>query len=340
MPANNTTRVRGTRHRLTALLLGLTLPTLAALGGAPTATAQPGSAPPPAAAAQLRSAPYIDITMPTPSLVDVARATGHKVFTLAFVLADSTGCNPSWGGTLPLTDARILNDIKALRAMGGDVVVATGGAAGPYLEYTCRSADALAAAYRKILDTVGSNHLDVDIEATVPQDVVNTALATLQRERGTTVSYTLRVLGDDYGLDPYSVDVLRSAAAHRVDVLVNPMTMEFGSSRPNWGDAVIAAAQATLAQMRQVWPALSDAELKSRLGVTPMIGRNYNGKVFDTGHARQLVSWAASNHIGLLAFWSVGRDNGSCAGGGVSPTCSGIAQGQYEFTRIFAGFTG
>ncbi len=286
------------------------------------------------------AAPYVDITMPSPSLVDVANATGQKVFTLAFALADSTGCNPSWGGTIPLDDARILNDIHALQAMGGEVIVATGGAAGPYLEYTCGSVDALAGAYRRILDTTGANQLDVDVEAPIPQDTVNEALARIQSERGTTISYTMRVQGDDYGMDPYSVQVLQSAAAHGVDVLVNPMTMEFGSSRPDWGDAVIAAAEASLGQLRQIWPGMSDADLKRHLGVTPMIGRNFNGKVFQLDDAHQLVDWANANHVGRLAFWSAGRDNGSCPGGAVSPTCSSISQGDLEFTSIFHGFHG
>jgi chitinase len=309
------------------------LPTVvAALAATMLATAPAQAAPEPVAA------PYVDITMASPSLVDIANATGHKVFTLAFALADSTGCNPSWGGTIPLDDPRIIGDIHALQAMGGEVIVATGGAAGPYLEYTCGSADALAGAYREILDTVGTNHLDVDVEATIPQDTVNQALKTIQDERGTSISYTMRVQGDDYGMDPYSVQVLRSAAAHGVDVLVNPMTMEFGSSRPDWGDAVIAAAESALGQLREIWP--NDANINRRLGVTPMIGRNYNGKIFDTGDAHQLVDWANANHIGLIGFWSTGRDNGSCPGGGVSPTCSGIAQGTFEFTSIVHGFTG
>jgi chitinase len=312
--------------------------TIVAALAATVAVSVPTNAAP--AVAAPTAAPYIDITMPTPSLVDVANATGQKVFTLAFVLADSTGCNPSWGGTIPLDDTRIIGDIRALQAMGGEVIVATGGAAGPYLEYTCGSADALAGAYREILDTVGTNHLDVDVEATIPQDMVNEALARVQNERGTSVSYTMRVQGDDYGMDPYSLQVLQSAAAHDVDVLVNPMTMEFGTSRPNWGDAVIAAAEASLGQMRQIWPDMSDADLRRRLGVTPMIGRNFNGKIFELAHARQLVDWANANHIGLVAFWSAGRDNGSCPGGGVSPTCSGIAQGDFEFTEIVHGFTG
>lgn len=312
---------------------------VAALAATVAVSLPTNAAPAPAVAAPT-AAPYIDITMSTPSLVDIANATGQKVFTLAFVLADATGCNPSWGGTIPLNDARIINDIRALQAMGGEVIVATGGAAGPYLEYTCGSVDALAGAYREILDTVGTNHLDVDVEATIPQDMVNQALARIQNERGTSISYTMRVQGDDYGMDPYSIQVLQSAAAHGVDVLVNPMTMEFGTSRPNWGDAVIAAAESSLGQMRQIWPNMSDADLRRHLGVTPMIGRNFNGKIFELAHARQLVDWANANDIGLVAFWSAGRDNGSCPGGGVSPTCSSIAQGDLEFTSIFHGFTG
>jgi chitinase len=314
-------------------------------GGVPptttrTTTTTTSSAPPPPPPGSVRFAPYLDITMSTPSLMSTANATGQKVFTLAFALADSTGCNPSWGGTIPIDDSRILGDVRALRAAGGDVVVATGGAAGPYLEYTCTTSAALLAAYKRVLDVIGSNHLDVDVEATIPQDMVNTALAQLQRERGTTISYTMRVQGDDFGMDPYSVQVLQSAAAHGVNVTVNPMTMEFGSSRPDWGDAVIAAATASLGQLKQIWPAKSDAELKRMLGVTPMIGRNFNGKIFTQAHAQKLVSWATSNHIGLLAFWSVGRDNGGCPGGGVSPTCSGIAQSTFEFTNIFKAFRG
>jgi chitinase len=76
------------------------------------------------------------------------------------------------------------------------------------------------------------------------------------------------------------------------------------------------------------------------LGVTPMIGRNFNGRIFQIEDGNQLVSWANANDIGLLAFWSVGRDNGGCPGGGVSPTCSSISQSTYQFTNIFKGFTG
>lgn len=321
-------------HTIAAGLAAALLPL-----GALTSAAPAGAAPAETTASTITTAPYIDVTQSTPTLPNVAAATGQKTFTLAFALASSAGCTPMWGGITAIDDPGIIGQIDQLRSAGGDVIVATGGAQGPYLENTCSSADDLLGAYEKILDTTGSNHLDIDVEATIPEDTVNQALAKLQAERGTKVSYTLRVQSDDTGVDPYSLQVLQSAADHGVDVLVNPMTMEFSSTQ-DWGDAVISAAQSTLTQMGQVWPNLSQADLKARLGVTPMIGRNYNGKIFTTDDAHQLVDWASTNKIGRLSFWSVGRDNGGCPGGAVSATCSSIDQSDYEFTSTFKDFSG
>jgi len=194
----------------------------------------------------------------------------------------------------------------------------------------------------KILDVVKTNHLDIDVEAPINTDMVNKALAKVQRERpGTTVSYTLMVQGEDYGVTPQlGVAVLESARDNGVHVdIVNPMTMEFGGPSPDYGDQIIGAAKSTLRQMKAIWPQKTDGELRRMLGVTPMLGVNFNRKVFETKHARNLVEWANNNHIGFLAFWSIGRDNGGCAQGGApNPKCSGTAQSSYEFTKTFQGF--
>jgi len=293
------------------------------------------------AATEPRFAPYVDV-LGNGSLAEISKATGVKTFTLAFALASATGgCDPWWGAEKPLNDAHIIGQIQELKKLGGDVIVATGGAAGPYLETACTSAQALANAYKKILDTVGTTHLDIDIEAPVPLDNMNQALAQVQKERPqTTVSFTLEVQGDDYGITiALGVDVLKNAVKHGVRVdIVNAMTMEFPSSKSSYGDACISAAEATVKQMKEVWPSKSDAQLKSMIGVTPMIGRNFNGKIFQVADAVKLVNWAKQNNIGHLAFWSVGRDNGHCANGAVSPKCSSINQGDYEFTKTFNGF--
>jgi chitinase len=267
--------------------------------------------------------------------------SGQKDFVLAFAIGSSEGCVAKWGGQVNLDDPSILGPVRQIQAVGGRLIVATGGAMGPYFEQLCTTVDTLAGAYKNLLDTVKTNHLDVDIESTVNADLVNQALARVQSERpGTTVSYTLMVQAEDYGLTPaLGVDILKNAKKNGVRVdYVNPMTMEFGGPSADFGDSVINAAKSTLIQMKEIWPEKSDTQLKKMLSVTPMIGRNFNGKVFELNHGRKLVSWANQNGIGRLHFWSVGRDNGKCSGGGVSATCSSVSQGDYEFTKTFQGF--
>jgi hypothetical protein len=302
---------------------------------APPTSAPPTSAPP--ASGSGKVSPYIDITMATPSLVSVANATGVKTFNLAFALANSTGCTPSWGGTIALNDSRIINDVNALRGLGGSVTVSTGGAAGPYLENTCGSVDALYNAYVQSLDAVSSNSLDVDVEASIPIATVNQALLRLQQNKGTKISYTMRIQGQDYGMDPYSVQILQDAASRGLNVVVNPMLMDFGYTG-SWGDAIISAANATIGQLKTIWPGKSDAQIKGMLGLTPMIGLNDTGPITDQAAARKVLAFAQSNQVASIGFWSVGRDNGGCPGGGISPTCSSISQSTYEFTNIFKAF--
>ncbi len=307
-----------------------------AYSAAVSGTTSGGSNPPPPSG--IKVAPYIDITYSSPSLASVHSATGQKYFTLAFALGDSTGCNPAWGGTIAINDSRIVNDVHALQAAGGQVIVATGGALGPYLEQNCSTTASLLAAYEKVLDTVGTNYLDVDVEASIDYNKVNSALLQLQQARGTVISYTLRVQAQDYGVDPFSVQILQDAAAKGLNVLVNPMLMDFGYTGA-WGDAMVSAANATLAQMKTIWPGKSDAQIKAMLGITPMIGKNDTGPTTTLANAQQLLSYAQSNGIGRIGFWSVGRDNGGCPNGSVSPTCSGISQSTYAFTNIFKAYS-
>ncbi|ODM99814.1 putative bifunctional chitinase/lysozyme [Orchesella cincta] len=303
-------------------------------------TTPPG--PPPPHGSGPYFAPYFDVMLKsTAKLSEVAEKTGQLDYTLAFVLGSSAGCDPKWGAEKDLDDPTIIDEIRKVQAKGGQMIVALGGAVGPYLEHMCSTSDSLANAYMKILDVVKTNHLDVDVESPINVDMVNKALKKVQQERpGTTVSYTLMVQAEDYGLNPdLGVKVLESAKAHGVHVdIVNPMTMEFQGKSADWGDAVIGAAESVLRQMKAIWPEKSDGELKRMLGVTPMLGQNFNRKVFETKHGRKLVDWANQNHIGLLSFWSVARDNGNCAGGGISAYCSSTTQSDLEFTKVFQGF--
>ena len=315
-------------------------PTPTGTTASPTPTGTGTVTSPPPGGLNWKVAPYIDITQSTPTLAQIEQATGQKTFTLAFVLGSSAGCVPEWGGTIPLTDSRIVGEINALRALGGDVAVSFGGEEGPYLETTCSGESQLEAAYQQVISTLQVSHIDFDIEAATDTSEVNQAIAQVQAANpGLVVSYTLEVQAATYGLTPaLGVQVLQNAVSEGVKVgIVNPMTMDFAPNG-DWGQSVIEAAESTEAQMATIWPNDSTAQLYAMLGVTPMIGDNDTGPVFTIADAQELVSWAESENIGRLAFWSEGRDNGGCPSGGVSPTCSGIAQSQFQFTSIFAGF--
>jgi len=288
-----------------------------------------------------RFAPYVDVTRKETNLTRIMELTGQKDFTLAFALGSSAGCVPKWGAELDLDDPRILNDIRNVQRQGGKMIVALGGAVGPYLEHLCLSVPDLVKAYKLVLDTVKTTHLDLDVEAPIDLDRVNRALAQVQSDRpSTSVSYTLMVQAEEYGLNPdLGLKTIQNAKERGVKVdIVNGMTMEYGASSPDWGDAVIGAAKSILNQMKTVWPEKSDRELKRMLGVTPMLGRNFNGKIFRLEHGRKLVNWANANGIGFLSFWSMGRDNGKCPSGPISPTCSSISQQEFEFTSLFQKF--
>lgn len=102
---------------------------------------------------------YIDITA-RPNLVELSQKSGCKAFKLAFALGPCD--KPKWGdGEIELNDAGIMKTINDFKAIGGQLVVSTGGAMDPYLENACGTASSLAAAYKKILDAVGTDHLDI-----------------------------------------------------------------------------------------------------------------------------------------------------------------------------------
>ena len=206
------------------------------------------------------------------------------------------------------------------------------------MEHACSTVEDLAAAYRLVLDTVGTNIIDLDIEASVNIDLMNGALALLQTQRpDISVSFTLMVQGEDYGLTPgaLGVQLLENARDHGVKVdMVNAMAMEYPKISEDFGESVINVGINVINQLREIWPEKNESELHAMLGLTPMLGRNFNANVFQPQHARTVVNWAKANQIGLLAFWSIERDNGGCIGV-VSPTCSGTEQDDYEFTAIF-----
>ncbi|WP_322869762.1 glycoside hydrolase family 18 protein [Streptomyces goshikiensis] len=312
---------------------------------APTATTGPkptATAPRPSGGAAF--APYVDTSLyPSYDLLDTAAKTGVKEFNLAFVTSGGA-CSPLWGGTTALDADRVASQIAALRAKGGDVRVSFGGAAGSELGLVCTSADSLAAAYGKVVDTYGLTKVDFDIEgAALPDTAANTrraqAIAQLQKSHpGLDVSFTLPVMPE--GLTQPGVDLIANARQHGVAIsAVNIMAMDYGPAYSgDMGGYAIQAATATQAQIKGVL-GLGEAAAWKAVAVTPMIGVNdVSSEVFTVQDATQLVEFARAKGLGWLAMWSGARDK-QCPGGAknsADPTCSSILQEPLAFTKAFA----
>jgi hypothetical protein len=73
------------------------------------------------------------------------------------------------------------------------------------------------------------------------------------------------------------------------------------------------------------------------MGISGMNGLSDQQELTTPDTWTRIRDWAQSKDLARFTFWSVNRDRG-CAGGGVQSTCSGIAQTDWEFTRITAGF--
>jgi chitinase len=154
------------------------------------------------------------------------------------------------------------------------------------------------------------------------------------------------------GLTADGVQVVRSLIEHGISIRgINGMAMDYGDAAApqpagRMGAYAIEAARGLHEQLRALYAASGSPrrpeELWQMIGITPMIGRNdVATETFELSDADQLLNFAAQNHIGALSMWSLNRDR-SCEREepAPSPSCSGITQRPYEFTRILQAFEG
>jgi hypothetical protein len=336
-------RRKGTLAAITAaLLVPLGVLTVAAATSSAAAPAAPMVTP---AATGFGVAPYVDLTNNQEPMLNAAISGGGlKAFTAAFVIG--SGCTPIWGDTLPVTnDPTVSGDISSAQSAGAQVIVSFGGAGGVELAQSCTSSSSLQAAYQTVINQYHLSHVDFDVEGAAIADPtsINNRFAAIKglesANPGLIVSMTVPVLPT--GLDGNGVAFVQDAKndGARVDVW-NVMTMDFGGSfdnPANMGQDAISAAQNTLNQVRGSFP----GDTFGNIGITPMIGVNDDSaEVFSEANASSVVSFANSNGIGRLAFWSVDRDQPCGGSANGLPACSEISQAKLDFTKIFNGFSG
>jgi hypothetical protein len=130
-----------------------------------------------------------------------------------------------------------------------------------------------------------------------------------------------------HGLTQCGLDFISNAKANGVQYsVINVMAMDYGTAF--CGDMGSYAVQAKASVESQ----LASLGYSAQVGLTPMIGVNdVTCEVFQLSDSSQVKSAAS-----FRSFWSLGRDNGGCAGCGcANPNCSGISQSTWAFTNAF-----
>ena len=302
-------------------------------------TTPPGPVPPsPVQWPERYAAPYADATLwPTPDLVAMSQATGVKFFTLAFITADSNK-QPAWGGVAPL-GSLMIDNIAALRAIGGDVCISFGGANGQDMAQVIDTVDGVVSAYKKVIDVTGVTRVDFDIEGAATADRAsvdrrNAALAKLNvLYPNLKIGYGLPVMPT--GLTADGMYNIQSAQKFGVKLdCVRAMSMDFGGPYPDMATAVIQSAKSVKLQLESF-----PAYVNTPVGVIPMLGENdVPHEIFGLDAAQKFVDWArATPYVKVVSFWSMARDKtgqlgiAACDG-------SGVPQAPWAFSKIFNAF--
>ncbi|MFA3843670.1 lectin [Streptomyces aureus] len=273
-----------------------------------------------------------------PNPTTVMNATGVKWFTLAFVLSNGT-CNPQWDGSRPLTGGVDQQTVNTVRANGGDVIPSFGGYSGNKLESSCTSAGALAGAYQKVVNAYGLKAIDIDIEAdaysnpTVQQRTVD-ALKTIKADNpGIKVYVTIGTgqSGPDTGL------IDRAANSGLTVDSWTIMPFDFGGAGQNMGTLTQRAAEGLKTALKNAY-GYSDDQAYRDMGISSMNGITDQNETVTVADFQTIFTYAQQHHLARLTFWSVNRDR-PCTGG-VADSCSGVSQQNWDYTRVFAKYTG
>jgi chitinase len=286
-----------------------------------------------AAVNPILAAPYLYQWSSPPNPTTVMSSTGIKSFTLAFILSNGS-CNPMWDGQRSLTGADITR-VNQIRAAGGDAIPSIGGWSGRKLGTYCSTAQALAGAYVKVIDAGRFTAIDLDIENTdefsnaAVQDKILNALKIVRQQRPG-VKIVITVPTEVSGPETWGNRLIQRAKDLGVTIDVwTLMPFNFSS-----GGDMVAKTKSSMTGLKNRLKAvygLSDDAAWRKSGLSSMNGRTDTGETVTAANFRAIVSWANSVHLARVSFWAVNRDCNNCGG---------IGQGQWEFTRANAAFTG
>jgi hypothetical protein len=301
----------------------------------PTGTTPP---PPPPAGARA-AAPYLYLGWGSPpDPRTVMSATGVKWFTMAFMLTNGT-CNPMWDGWRPLTGGQDQTAINNIRSAGGDVVISSGGASGPWLEQSCGSASALAGAYQQVINAYGLKALDIDIEGSVYANptLQQRTIDALKIVRSGNPGIALYVTFPSDRTGPDATMINRAAQSGLTVDGWTIMPFDFGAAGQNMATLTIQAAEGLKNTVRNAY-GYSDDQAYRHSGISSMNGITDVGETVTVANFETILAYAQQHHLARLTFWSTNRDR-PCTGG-PADSCSGVGQSAWDFTRVIARYQG
>jgi hypothetical protein len=192
-----------------------------------------------------------------------------------------------------------------------------------------------------VIDAYGLKAIDIDIENSdefeneVVQDRILNALKIVKQNNPgvqTILTFGTSTTGPNF-YGNRLIDQSKALGAN-VDVFTI-MPFDFGGGADMYASTV-SAANGLRDKLKSTF-GWNDATAYAHLGISGMNGLSDQQELTSLSAWTQITNWAKTNKIARLAFWSVNRDRG-CPGGGVQATCSGIAQNDWDFTKVTAGF--
>ena len=278
-------------------------------------------------------------TMVTGSRQPVLSVMPAKQTSATWAFASGECGSENWAGVSPAN--LVAANVSKWVAAGKKYILSTGGAGGVF---TCGSD----AGFEKFISTYNSSSLqgvDFDIEGGQSQSTVDNLVARVKAASANhptlRFSFTIATLGGNAGnsLNSLGAMVMNSIKAQGLtNYYVNLMTMDYGQA--NAGNCTLGSNGKCDMGHSAINAAINLHNFYgtpySKIEITPMIGGNdATDEIFSLTDVDVLSSWALSNGIAGIHFWSLDRDN-DCGLGSASPTCNSYGQaGTWGFTNRF-----
>ncbi len=312
-------------------------------------------------------ASYVDVTSTPVYAFEQRGAVENSDVVLSFIVSShKDSCVPTWGGYYTMDEAAHKLDldrrIAQFQFQGGRIAVSFGGLLNSELALLCTDEEALARAYRSVIERYNINTIDLDLEK---EGLINLeagerrarVIATLQKEykeKGSELAVWLTLPVAPQGLTVDGTNAIAIVLKEKVDIAgVNVMTMDYGGSKDpsdTMSEASIKALLETHRQLgiiyKQAGINLQSGTIWKKIGATPMIGQNdVAGEIFSIMDAIVFNAFAREKGIGRMSMWSANRDI-PCGANYVNVTvvsdlCSGVTSPAFSFANTLGmGFVG